>query len=159
MIRRSHNNSQDKRRVQDTQRHEEYLPHLAQTLLAGCKATAEQTRMVQKHGANTERVAKVERGESGELVEELVGGVDGLGVLSTDSVEEAVLFGQKTGRHAWVGGEDDEAEEVGQGHHATGLGELGMRRGGVVVPCKEAVSNAVRKCFNCETEMPLQKHT
>lgn len=90
----------------------------------------------------------MQRGEGGKLVEELVGCVDRLGILAADGVEEAVLLGQQTWRHAWVHGEDDEAEEVRQGHHASSLSKLGVCRRGVVVPCEEAVHKQVRQWFS-----------
>lgn len=132
---------QHKRRIHDAQDGEEGLPSLGQTLFARGETTTEQARMVHEDGADAEGVAKVQRGEGGKLVEELVGSVDGLSILTTDSVEEAKLFGEESGRHAWIGCEDDEAEEVGEGHHATSGSELGMGGSCVVVPGKEAEEN------------------
>lgn len=80
----------------------------------------------------------MQRGERSELVEEFVGGVDGLGVFAADGIEEAVLLGEEARRHAWVGCEGDEAQEVGETHHAAGCSELIASGRGVVVPCKEA---------------------
>lgn len=94
--------------------------------------------MVHQHRADAERVPEVQRGKGSELVEELIGRVDRLGVFAADGVEEAVLLGEEAGRHARVCREGDEAQEVGQAHHATGGGELFVRRGRVVVPREEA---------------------
>ena len=128
---------QDEQRVHDAEDGEEDLLELGHALLAGRQATAEEARVVHQDGADAERVSEVQRRERSQLVEELVGRVDRLGILAADGVEEAVLLGEQPGRHARVGGEDDEAHEVGERHHAARGGELGVRRGCVVVPCKE----------------------
>lgn len=103
MISCCHDDGQNEAWVHDAQDSKEDLPGLGHALLTGSEAAAENARVVHEDGADAERVAKVQRGERRQLVEELVGGVDGLGVLVTDRIEEAVLFGQQTGRHAGIG--------------------------------------------------------
>lgn len=139
MVSCRHNDCQDKQRVHDAQNSKEDLPGLGHALLAGSEAAAENARVVHENGADAERVTKVQRGERRQLVEELIGSVYGLGVLVTDRVEEAVLLGQQTRRHARVCCKDAEADNIGKAHHATGGGELGVGRRGIVVPGEEAI--------------------
>lgn len=142
MVGRRHNDQQDESGVYEAQQHEEELAELGHALLTGSKAASEEAGVVDEHGSDTERVSKVQRRERRELVEEFVAGVDGLGILTSDRVEEAVLFGEEARGHAWVRGEGDEAQQVGEGHHATSGGELRVSRCGIVVPCKEAKTRA-----------------
>lgn len=61
-----------------------------------------------------------------------------LGIVTTDSVNETVLLGKQSGRHAGKQSEYCESEEVAECHCAADSGEDGVGGGRVVVPCDKA---------------------
>ena len=58
----------------------------------------------------------------------------------TDAVDESVLLGEESGRHARVEDEGYKGEEVRESHGAADGREGWMRGRGEIVPCDEAVS-------------------
>jgi hypothetical protein len=140
VVGRRHDDQQDEAGIEDAQEHEEELAELGHALLAGGETAAEETRVVDEHGSDAERVTEMQGRERRELVEELVTGVDGLGILASNCVEESESLGEEARGHAWVRGEGDEAQQIREGHHATSGGELSMGRCGIVIPREKAMA-------------------
>lgn len=60
---------------------------------------------------------------------------DGLCVVVSDGVEEAIFFWKEPWWHTWVEYEGDKSEEIREGHGPAEYGEGSVRGCGVVVPC------------------------
>lgn len=76
--------------------------------------------MVEECDADDEGIGKVEGWHGGELIDVLTAYPDGFGVPLAYRVFEAEVFGQEAGWHTGPEGEDEEGEEVGESHCATG---------------------------------------
>lgn len=142
MVRRGDDDEEDEGGVSDAdghaaehaQRASRFEPHgflRAQAL--------EEARVPEERAANHQRVGEVQTRHGGELVD--VHGVadpETLVVPRADGVDETVAGREEAWRHAGPEGEDQEGEEVAEGHCAAHGGEGGVGGGGVVVPGEEA---------------------
>jgi hypothetical protein len=77
----------------------------------------------------------VHRGHSCERVYVFSALPDGLRVVVSDGVEEAIFFWKEPWWHARIEYEGDKSEEVREGHGPAEYGEGGVGGCSVVVPC------------------------
>jgi hypothetical protein len=120
VVRCRNNGDQNKGRVSETNKEIEYFPEGVLAHLSSLESAAEDARMVDYCHADAKGIAKVHRRHGGELVDKLAAHPHALSVVMADSVEEAVLFGEQAGRHAWVYDECHEGAEVRERQSAAG---------------------------------------
>lgn len=102
MIRRRDDGGEQQNRITDADEKVEEFPGQRLSTFAVLEGAAEDAGVVDPGAADDEGVGEVDAWHGGERVDVFAAHPDGLGVVATDGVEEAVFFGEKTWRHAGV---------------------------------------------------------
>ncbi|KAJ8106256.1 hypothetical protein OPT61_g9654 [Boeremia exigua] len=134
VVGRRNNGDQDKGRVSNSKKEIKQLPERVLAHLAALERPAEKPGVIDQRHSNAERVAKVHRRHRGELVDVFAAHPHALRIVVAHRVEEPVLRGQQTRRHAGIDDKGDERAEIGQCQGSAGDSECVERRRGVVVP-------------------------
>lgn len=113
MIRRRYNRNQYIKRISHPDKNIKQRPESTFSNLPDFEIPAKDPGMVDHGDADAEGISEVHRGHGGEGIHVVSLHPHRLGVVAADAVEESVLRGEKTRRHAWVEDKDAEGEEVG----------------------------------------------
>lgn len=140
MVRRGNNGEENRHGIRHSDPPIDTLPEQRFPRFISLVAATENTRMMPDGQSNNEAVPEVHTRHGGQRIHVVPTHPNALSVVVADGVEETVFWRQQARGHAWVKGESDKGEEIGQCQRAANVGKCCVGRGDIVVPGNKAAS-------------------